>query len=580
MSYDGVATAAAVSELQQNLTLGKIEKIYQPHSEQLIFNIHTKAGRKKLLLSVSGNHAGAYLTETVPENPASPPVFCMVMRKHLNAGRITQIQQHENDRIIEILLETVNEMGFSVNKKLIIEIMGKHSNIIFCSEDGTIIDSIKHVSAQMSSVREVLPGRKYFIPDTMHKKDPLTTEWKEFSLSVNDKPMSVAKALYTSFTGISPVTAEEICYLAGIDSTLPAKEYSQDVLFHLYTQFTIYLSAIKEGRFEPAIYYDKQEPKEFSALELTYLSAYEKRLFPSVCEILRTYYSERSLITRIRQKSVDLRHIVQTALERNRKKYDLQMRQLKDTENRDKYKVYGELINAYGYNVPEGAKQMEALNYYTNETVTIPLDPTSTPQENAQRFFAKYNKQKRTFEALTQLIRETKDEISYLESIQTSLDIAMTEDDLAAIKEELSETGYVRRKTVRKKIKLKNEPLHYISSDGFHMYVGKNNLQNDALTFDFAAGCDWWFHAKQAPGSHVIVKTNGEELPDRTFEEAGKLAAYYSSMRGSEKVEIDYIEKKHIKKPKGAKPGFVVYYTNYSLVIDSDIRGIQKISGS
>ena len=256
------------------------------------------------------------------------------------------------------------------------------------------------------------------------------------------------------------------------------------------------------------------------------------------------------------------------------------MRQLKDTENRDKYKVYGELIKAYGYNVPEGAKQMEALNYYTNETVTIPLDPTSTPQENAQRFFAKYNKQKRTFEALTQLIRETKDEISYLESIQTSLDIAMTEDDLAAIKEELSETGYVRRKTVRKKIKLKNEPLHYISSDGFHMYVGKNNLQNDALTFDFAAGCDWWFHAKQAPGSHVIVKTNGEELPDRTFEEAGKLAAYYSSMRGSEKVEIDYIEKKHIKKPKGAKPGFVVYYTNYSLVIDSDIRGIQKISGS
>lgn len=178
------------------------------------------------------------------------------------------------------------------------------------------------------------------------------------------------------------------------------------------------------------------------------------------------------------------------------------------------------------------------------------------------------------------MIRETKDEISYLESIQTSLDIAMTENDLAAIKEELSETGYVRRKTVRKKIKLKNEPLHYISSDGFHMYVGKNNLQNDALTFDFAAGCDWWFHAKQAPGITCDRKNKREELPDRTFEEAGKLAAYYSSMRGSEKVEIDYIEKKHIKKPKGAKPGFVVYYTNYSLVIDSDIRGIQKISGS
>ena len=220
---------------------------------------------------------------------------------------------------------------------------------------------------------------------------------------------------------------------------------------------------------------------------------------------------------------------------------------------------------------------MEALNYYTNEMVTIPLDPAKTPQENAQRYFAKYNKQKRTFEALSELCRETKDDITYLESIQTSLDIALTEDDLAGIKEELAGSGYIKRKTVRKKVKVKNTPLHYISSDGYHIYVGKNNLQNEELTFHFASGDDWWFHAKQAPGSHVIVKTNGEELPDRTFEEAGRLAAYYSSMRGSEKVEIDYVEKKHVKKPKGGKPGFVVYYTNYSLVIDSDISGLQEV---
>ena len=293
--------------------------------------------------------------------------------------------------------------------------------------------------------------------------------------------------------------------------------------------------------------------------------------------MLKTYYSARSRLTRIRQKSADLRHIVQTALERNRKKYDLQLRQLKDTEGRDKYKVYGELINTYGYNTAEGASQMEALNYYTNEMITIPLDPAKTPLENAQRYFAKYNKQKRTFEALSELCKETKDDITYLESIQTSLDIALTEDDLAGIKEELAESGYIKRKTVRKKVKVKNTPLHYISSDGYHIYVGKNNLQNDELTFNFASGNDWWFHAKQAPGSHVIVKTNGEELPDRTFEEAGRLAAYYSSMRGSEKVEIDYVEKKHVKKPKGGKPGFVVYYTNYSLVIDSDISGLQEL---
>ena len=220
---------------------------------------------------------------------------------------------------------------------------------------------------------------------------------------------------------------------------------------------------------------------------------------------------------------------------------------------------------------------MEALNYYTNEMITIPLDPQKTPAENAKKYFEKYNKQKRTFEALTKLIEETKDEITYLESISTALDIARTEDDLTEIKEELIEAGYVRRKFTKKKVKITNKPLHFLSSDGFHMYVGKNNLQNEELTFHFANGNDWWFHAKGAPGSHVIVRTNGEELPDRTFEEAGRLAAHFSKNVGAEKVEIDYIEKKHVKKPNGSKPGFVVYYTNYSLMIDSDISGIQEI---
>lgn len=266
-----------------------------------------------------------------------------------------------------------------------------------------------------------------------------------------------------------------------------------------------------------------------------------------------------------------------TALERNRKKYDLQTKQARDTENRDKYKVYGELIHTYGYNLEEGAKKLEALNYYTNEMITIPLDPQKTAMENAQKYFDKYNKQKRTFEALSELIKETQDDITYPESVSNALDIALSEDDLLQIKEELIESGYVRRKFTKKKVKISNKPLHYISSDGYHIYVGKNNMQNEELTFHFAVGNDWWFHAKGVPGSHVIVKTNGDELPDRTFEEAGKLGAYYSKNRGNEKVEIDYIEKKHVKKPGGGKPGFVVYYTNYSLMIDSDISGLTQI---
>ena len=580
MAFDGIVVADLVHEFRNELIGGRIAKIAQPETDELLLTIKTNDGQRRLLISADASLPLIYLTDANKPAPMTAPNFCMLLRKHIGGGRIVDIRQPKLERIIHFTIEHLDELGDLCRKELIVEIMGKHSNIIFCTSDGKIIDSIKHVSAQMSSVREVLPGREYFIPDTMHKADPLTVDADTFTGLLKEKPMPVSKAVYTSFTGISPVTAEEICQLAGLDSAIPAKEYSEDILFHLYTQFTIYLSAIKEGRFTPAIYYDGREPKEFAALPLTHFDMYECREYASISEVLSTFYSTRSLLMRIRQKSADLRHIVQTALERNRKKYDLQLRQLKDTENREKFRIYGELINAYGYNVEEDARKLDALNYYTNEMVSIPLDPTKTPQENAQRYFAKYNKQKRTFEALSELSKETLEDINYLESVQTALDIALTEEDLAQIREELAGAGYIRRRFTKKKVRIKNEPLHYISSDGYHIYVGKNNLQNEELTFHFASGNDWWFHAKQAPGSHVIVKSNGAELPDRTFEEAGRLAAYYSSMRGSDKVEIDYVQKKHVKKPNGAKPGFVVYYTNYSLVIDSDISGITSCLSS
>ncbi len=577
MAFDGITVAALTCELRENLVGGRIAKISQPETDELLLTIKTPQGQRRLYISASASLPLIYLTEENKPGPMTAPNFCMLLRKHVGNARIIDISQPKLERIIHLDLEHLDELGDLCRKKLIVEIMGKHSNIIFCDDSGVIIDSIKHVSAQISSVREVLPGRKYFIPDTMSKQDPLTVEEDAFALALAEKPAPLAKAIYTSFTGISPVVSEDICHLAGLDSRIPAGELQRDVLLHLYRQFSYYMEDVKSGNFRAAIYYDGSTPKEFSALPLSHMEHTVKKEYSSVSEVLRTYYSEKNTLTRIRQKGADLRHVVQTALERNRKKYDLQARQLKDTENRDKYKVYGELINTYGYNLAEGAKELHALNYYTNEEITIPLDPQQTPKENAQKFFAKYNKQKRTFEALTELIRETADDIHYLESISNSLDIALSEADLAQIKEELVETGYIRRKYTKKKVKLTNRPMHYISSDGYHMYVGKNNLQNDELTFSFASGSDWWFHAKGAPGSHVIVKTGGDTLPDRTFEEAGRLAAYYSKNRGNDKVEIDYVEKKHVKKPNGAKPGFVVYYTNYSLVIDSDISNITAV---
>lgn len=576
MAFDGIVVANLVHELKSELLNGRIAKIAQPEADELLLTIKSPSGQRRLYLSASASLPLIYLTENNKPSPMTAPNFCMLLRKHIANGRIVDIYQPKLERIIHFTIEHLNELGDLCRKNLIVEIMGKHSNLIFCTEDGTIIDSIKHVSAQMSSVREVLPGRTYFIPDTMEKSDPLSITPEEFTAVLQSKPLPLSKAIYTSFTGISPITAEEICFIAGIDSSLPPKELSADIMQHLYNQFTLYFTNVKEGAFRPAIYYLGSEPKEFASLPLTHFTEYRCVEFDKISNVLETYYATKNTITRIRQKSSDLRHILQTALERNRKKYDLQMKQLKDTENRDRYKIYGELLHVYGYNLEEGAKSLEAFNYYTNETIQIPLDPMLSPQENAKKYFDKYNKQKRTYEALSSLIQETSDDILYLESVRTALDIARSEEDLAEIKEELIAAGYMKRKFTKKKQRIKNKPLHYISSDGYDMYVGKNNFQNEELTFHFANGNDWWFHAKQAPGSHVIVKTKGEELPDSTFEEAGRLAAYYSSMRNADKIEIDYIEKKHVKKPTGGKPGFVVYYTNYSLIIDSDISEIKE----
>ena len=578
MAFDGITVAALTQELKTNLLGGRIAKIAQPESDELLLTIKTPEGQRRLYISASASLPLIYLTDENKPSPMTAPGFCMLLRKHIGNGRITGISQPGLERIIQLDIEHLDELGDLCQKKLIVEIMGKHSNIIFCDDQDRIIDSIKHVSLQMSSVREVLPGRTYFIPDTMGKQDPLTVDCATFIQALQAKPAPLFKALYTTFTGISPAASEDICERCGMDSSLPASAFSEDLLTHMYRQFAYYIEEIRNGNFRPAIYYDGQAPKEFAALPLTQYATYEAKEFDSISKLLSTYYASKNTLTRIRQKSADLRHVVQTALERSRKKYELQAKQLKDTKNRDKYKVYGELIHTYGYSLAPGSKELICTNYYTNEEITIPLDPTITPQDNAQKYFAKYNKQKRTFEALSELIQETKEEIQYLESVSNALDIALSEADLAQIKEELTQSGYIRRKPTKKKTKLTSRPMHYISSDGYDMYVGKNNYQNDELTFRIASGNDWWFHAKGAPGSHVIVKTKGDELPDRTFEEAARLAAHYSKNRNAEKVEIDYVEKKHVKKPNGSKPGFVVYYTNYSMMIESDISGIQLVS--
>ena len=580
MAFDGFVISNLVYELNQTILNARISKIAQPENDELLFTLKGTGGQFRLAMSASASLPFLYLTEHNKPSPLTAPNFCMLLRKHIANGRIVRIYQPQMERIIHFEIEHLDELGDLCKKTLVVELMGKHSNIIFCSSDGMIIDSIKHVSAMMSSVREVLPGRAYCIPATQSDKlNPLEVTESAFFESVMTKPSSIAKAVYTSFTGVSPVMANEICFRASIDGDLPVASLSSDAKLHLYHNFHWMMEDVANHSYRPNIISRGREPVDFFCFRLTEYETedYTVTDYDSISRVLEEYYASKNIYTRIRQKSADLRHIVGNALERSRKKYALQEKQLKDTEKREKYKVYGELIHTYGYGLAEGAKELEALNYYTNEMIKIPLDPQLDAKANAQKYFDRYNKLKRTYEALTDLILETETEISHLESISAALDIALTEDDLVQIKEELTEFGYIKRKRTDKKAKIKSKPFHYRSSDGYDIYVGKNNYQNEELTFKFATGNDWWFHAKGIPGSHVIVKSNNEELPDRVFEEAGRLAAYYSKARGGDKVEIDYLQKKNVKKPGGGAPGFVVYYTNYSLTIDSDISALTLV---
>lgn len=578
MALDGITIAGLVQELDKALTGGKINKIAQPEPDELILTIKNQRTQYRLYISASASLPLIYLTDTNKPSPLTAPNFCMLLRKHIGSGKIISVTQPSLERVICFEIDHLNELGDLCRKKLMVEIMGKHSNIIFCDDQLKIIDSIKHVPAHVSSVREVLPGRMYFIPETQEKKNPKEATMDEFFESISGKPMAVAKAISASYTGISYGMAEEIAYRASIDGGQPVDALSDVEKQHLAGTFLRLMDDINLGQFQPNIVFNDGEPIDFSSVSMMRYANYTEESFESISKVLEQYYAQKNVITRIRQKSTDLRKIVQTALERNVKKYALQLKQMADTEKKDKYRIYGELINAYGYSVPAGEKSFEALNYYTNEMITIPLDPTISTTDNAKKYFEKYNKLKRTAEALEKYLEETKSNIEHLESISTALDIALKEEDLIQLKEELIQYGYMKRKnTGGKKAKITSKPFHYVSSDGYDMYVGKNNYQNEELTFHFANGDDWWFHAKGQPGSHVIVKSKGEEMPDRTFEEAGKLAAYYSKGRQAPKVEIDYIQKKHVKKPNGAKPGFVVYYTNYSLIIDPDISDIKLL---
>lgn len=577
MAFDGITVAGLTAEFNECLLDGRIYKIAQPEPDELLITIRSAQGQYRLLLSANASLPLACFTDDNRISPVNAPNFCMLLRKHIQNGRIRSISQPGLERCIRFEIEHLDELGDPAVKVLVIELMGKHSNIIFCDINNMIIDSIKHISGAISSIREVLPGRPYFLPNISDKIDPLSVSPSEVRVALSKSNLPLSKAIYTVYCGLSPLAAEEICYRSSIDSSKTPSDLTDSewvILGHIFANL---MDDINLGKFAPVIYLKDGEPAEFSAVPLQMYNDCSIRVCSSVSAMICDYYSSKEASTRIRQKSADLRHIVQTALERDSRKYDLQANQLKDTEKRDKYRVYGELINAYGYSLPAGSSLLTAHDHYSGKTIDIPLDSHKTISENAQRCFERYNKLKRTFEALTIQLKDTKADISYLESVAASLDMARTEADLAEIREELCGSGYIRSHAAAKRRRETSKPLHYISSDGYDIYVGKNNIQNEMLTFKTAQGCDWWFHAKEAPGSHVIVKSGGDAaLPDTTYEEAARLAAHYSRASKATKAEVDYVEKKHVKKANGGRPGFVIYHTNYSMTVPTDISNIHQ----
>ncbi len=628
MAFDGFVVSELVYELGEKLVGGRINKISQPEKDEILLTIKNY-DTYKLDISVS---ASLPLVRLVDENKPAPltaPAFCMLLRKHLTSARILSIDQPEMERVIRLHFEHLDEMGDVRQKWLMVELMGKHSNIIFTDEEFNVIDAIKRVPASVSSVREVLPGRDYFIPKTTGKCDVRSLEIAGFSEALKAKSFEVQKALYSAFTGFSPLISTEICMLSGIDASKNTSELSDkdiDSLFEICRHFT---ELAAKGEYSPTIVFKDEAAVEYSCFSLRSYPSPEYRFetFSDMSSLLGSFYSIKEKQSRIAQKSQALRKSLGNAIERAAKKLDLQETQLRSTEKRDKYKVYGELITSYGYGVPEGSKEMNCINFYDGKEITIPLDDTIPVMANAKRYFDRYAKLKRTYEAVTEQLAATKEELYHLQSIQNSMDMADNESDLAQIRRELEEFGYAKRSGASfragskgnaksgyngknsssgkasgynssgknnsntgygkgnsgngkgsKGSSGKSLPLHYRTPEGYDIYVGKNNYQNDELSFKFANGSDWWFHSKTIPGSHVILKNKGEEIPDRVFEYAASCAAYYSSDKTGGKVEIDYLERKNLKKPNGAKPGFVVYYTNYSMVAEATLKGLIEIN--
>lgn len=555
MAFDGIVTRAMVRELQDRILLGKIEKVYQPEADELVFHIHTKNGNVKLLASVGSAHARVCFITENPVNPPAPLAFCMLLRKHLQGGRITEITQKDSERIIEISLETLNELGFTMSKKLIFEIMGKHSNIVLVDiASGKIIDSIKRVSFDVNRVRQILPGMIYQYPPAQDK-----IPFREISADQLEALAADGKSILRSVGGIAPAFAEELALRAGVQRS----GYLSDVL-----------AAIESPNHADArVYLDESgAPIDFYPVALSELEeSCRVEHFGDLSSAMEFYFGKKESSNQGRQKSHDLIRSVNALLDKMYLKKKRLSEDLLKAENSEDLRLYGELLTANIHLIQPGMKSVEVTNYYDGSTLTIPLDVKLSPSKNAQHYFKKYGKSKTAIKEKQIQLDENEAEIKYLESVLSFLENTDDVAEIESIRAELVETGYIRRRRQAggfKEKKYKPVPYRYTLSNGMSVLVGRNNKENDILTFKTAGNKDLWLHTKDIPGSHVIVQSGGAELDEEAVWEAAAIAAYHSKARTSENVPVDYVPIKYVKKPAGAKPGMVIFTNNRTVYVN------------
>nr|WP_315024092.1 NFACT RNA binding domain-containing protein [uncultured Aminipila sp.] len=581
MAFDGIAVHAITQELNKKLSGGKLEKVYQPENDELVFHIHSKAGNFKLYLSCNSSNARINLiTESVP-NPPAPMTFCMLLRKHIQGGRIIGITQKECERIVEIPFETVNELGFSVSKKLIIEIMGKHSNIILVDlESNKIIDSIKRISIDVNRIRQILPGKIYEYPPAQDKIPFNKITLEEVEKICICAPGKLPKALLNGIQGISPIMAEQLTHGLEISSEIPynmdeAKQTAQIV----YKNLCKLLCDLEQEHLCPKVYIGNDgAPIDFHAIPILSLEGiYEAKEFDGLSSAIEFFYSHRASSNRIKQKSTDLEKAVKNNLDKLYLKKQRLSEDLLKAENSEEYRLFGELLTANLHMFNTGDSKVTVLNYYDGNEITIPLDKKIAPSKNAQHYFKKYGKSKTAIKEKAIQLEETNEDITYLESIAVFVENAEAVDEIEEIRNELVESGYLKkRKVYGKPAKIKPAPHPYTTSDGFRLLVGRNNKENDHLTFKMASSKDVWFHTKDIPGSHVILFTEGREITETGIFEAAAIAAYHSKGKASENVPVDYVQVKYVKKPAGAKPGMVIFTNNRTVYVNPAIPSKEK----